>query len=98
MTKLSMPRGCYSIDATLALVTDHDQVLADLARDNYRVRRYGDQAAMDDDVGLGRVPPIPQLRRFAEKRAEYGVVQRALRTPGALSKFTFTRRTRDEGL
>jgi hypothetical protein len=39
-----------------------DAVLAAPARGGFRVRRYGDNAALDHDAGKGRVPSGPLLR------------------------------------
>src|ERR1700733_12166505 len=61
-----------------------DCLLADLPRLDFRVRRYGNQAALDDETGQGRVPPMPLLYRFAENQTEYGVALRALRAPDVL--------------
>jgi hypothetical protein len=49
-----------------------------------RVRRYGANAALDDEPGLGRVPPMPLIYAFAEKQAEYALAHRALRPPEGL--------------
>jgi hypothetical protein len=57
-------------------VSDRDPVLAELGRGNFRVRRHGDQAAIDDDTGLGRVPPTPLLQAFAARQDEYSGVLR----------------------
>jgi hypothetical protein len=76
MTKPSRQLDGYSIDASRALVSDRDPVLAELARENFRVRRYDDQAAIDDDMGLGRVPAMPLLHAFADRQDEYSGVLR----------------------
>jgi hypothetical protein len=72
----------YALTEKSALIGD--DVLADLAKLDFRVRRYGVQAALDDDTGQGRVPPMPLLYRFAEYQAEYGLALRALVAPDAL--------------
>jgi hypothetical protein len=72
----------YDLTDSGALIGD--DLLADLAKLDFRVRRYGNQAALDDDSGQGRVPPIPLLYRFAENQTEYGLALRALRAPDAL--------------
>ena len=65
-----------------------DDLLNELVRLGFFVRRYGDQAALDDDMGLGRgppmprlgrVPPMPLIYRFADKQAEYGAALTALK-------------------
>jgi hypothetical protein len=71
----------YTVDASGALASPDDGLLAALARLNFKVRRYGAQAALDDDGGQGRAPPIHLLHRFAEKQTEYGLALRALRAP-----------------
>jgi hypothetical protein len=75
-----------------------DDLLADLASLDFRVRRYGTQAALDDETGQGRVPPMPLLSEFAENQAEYGLTLRVLRAPDALleicSQQVSTRETR----
>jgi hypothetical protein len=71
----------YALTERGALIGD--DLLADLAKLDFRVRRYGVQAALDDDTGQGRVPPIPLVHRFSEKQIEYGLALRALRAPDA---------------
>jgi|SRR5271166_1539374 len=71
------------VDTSGALAGD-DEVLFGLAELGFRVRRYGAQAALDDDTGQGRVPPMPLVRRFSEKQTEYGLALRALGAPDAL--------------
>ena len=73
----------YALTERGALIGD--DLLADLAKLDFRVRRYGVQAALDDDTGQGRVPPMPFVRRFSEKQTEYGLALRALRAPDALA-------------
>ena len=53
----------FGLDASGALTGDH--VLYDLAQLGFSVRLCGDQAALDDETGQGRVPPMPLLYRFA---------------------------------
>jgi hypothetical protein len=61
-----------------------DDLLADLVKLNFRVRRYGNQAALEDDTGQGRVPPMPLVHRFSEKQTEYGLALRVLGAPDVL--------------
>jgi hypothetical protein len=72
----------YALAESGALVGD--DLLADLTKLDFRVRRYRVQAALDDDTGQGRVPPILLLHRFAERQIEYGLALRALGAPDAL--------------
>jgi hypothetical protein len=72
----------YALTESSALIGD--DLLDDLAKLDFRVRRYGNQAALDDETGQGRVPPMPLLYRFAEKQTAYGLVLRALRAPDSL--------------
>jgi hypothetical protein len=69
----------YMPDSSGALVGD--DLTARLGRAGFRVRRYGDQAALDDDMGQGRVPPMPLLYEFADHQREYGAVLCALGAP-----------------
>src|ERR1700722_221531 len=71
----------FRLDASGALAGDHVQY--DLAQQGFSVRRCGDQAALDDETGQGRVPPMPLLTRFADNQTEYGLVLRAGRVAGA---------------
>jgi hypothetical protein len=71
----------FSLDASGALIGD--ALLVRLAKLGFRVRQWGDQAALDDKTGQGRVPPMPMLYQFAEKQPEYGLALRALRAPDA---------------
>ena len=73
----------YALTERGALIGDY--LLSDLVRLDFRVRRYGKQAALHDDTGQGRVPPMPLVRRFSEKQTEYGLALRALRSPDALA-------------
>jgi hypothetical protein len=68
----------YALDRTAALVGEADGLLARLTKLGFRVRRYGDQAALDDETGQGRVPPMPLLYEFADHQREYGAVLCAL--------------------
>jgi hypothetical protein len=73
-----------SVDSTGALVgagSAGDDLLARLVKLGFRVRRYGDQAALDDETGLGRVPPMPLLYEFADHQREYSAVLCALGAP-----------------
>jgi len=72
----------YSLTQSGAL--QGDDLTAELTQLGFRVRRYGSQAALDDDAGRARVPPMPLLYRFADRQAEYGLALRALRAPDAL--------------
>jgi hypothetical protein len=74
--------ACYTLAETGALTGDY--LLAELARLGFGVRRYGNQAALDDDTHEGRVPPTPLLYPFAEKQTDYGLALRALRAPDVL--------------
>jgi hypothetical protein len=69
----------YALDKTGALVGD--DLLTRLAQAGFHVRRYGDQAAFDDDTGQGRVPPMAVLRQFADQQRQYGALLRALQAP-----------------
>ena len=73
----------FGLDASGTLTGDH--VLYDLAQLGFCVRQCGDQAALDDETGQGRVPPMPLLYRFAENQTEYGLVLRALKASDVLS-------------
>lgn len=77
----------YRLDQTSALVSriDGDDPLARLAGLGFRVRRYGDQAALDDDTGQGRVPSMVLLREFADRQQEYGEALVALGAPDMLT-------------
>jgi hypothetical protein len=61
----------FGLEASGALAGD-DDVLRGLAKLGFRVRRYGDQTALDDDTRQGRVPPTPLLYKFADRQREYG--------------------------
>jgi hypothetical protein len=63
-----------------------DDLLAALQAAGFVVRRYGAQAALDDDSGQGRVPPMPLLYRFSDKQAEFSLALRALRAPDWLER------------
>jgi hypothetical protein len=69
------------LDKTGALVGA--DLLARLAELGFHVRRYGDQAALDDDKGQGRVPPIPLLCEFADRQREYSAALRGLTLEGS---------------
>jgi hypothetical protein len=58
-----------------------DDLLSALQVAGFVVRRCGAQAALDDDSGQGRVPPMPLLYRFSDKQAEFSLALRALRAP-----------------
>jgi hypothetical protein len=74
-----------SIDATGALVSapsGGDDLLGRLAKLGFRVRRYGDQAALDDETGQGRVPEDRALLwEFAGRQREYAAVLCAVGAP-----------------
>jgi hypothetical protein len=72
----------YSLTQSGAL--QGDDLTAELTQLGFCVRRYGSEAALDDDAGRARVPPMPLLYRFAERQAEYGLALRVLRAPDAL--------------
>ena len=59
-------------------------LLAKLAALGFRVRRYGACAALDDDTGQGRAPPMPLLYDFAERQGDFGALLRALQAPNRL--------------
>jgi hypothetical protein len=63
-----------------------DDLLIELQRAGFAVRRYGVNAALDDALGgaLHRVPAAPLLYAFAAKQAEYSLALRALRAPDCL--------------
>jgi hypothetical protein len=71
----------FGLDASGTLTGDH--VLYDLAQLGFSVRLCCDHAALDDETGQGRVPPMPLLYRFAENQTDYELVLRALREPDA---------------
>lgn len=71
----------FGLDASGAVAGDHP--LYDLAQLGFSVRLRGDRAALDDETGQGRVPPMPLLYRFAENQTEYELVLRAPRDPDA---------------
>jgi hypothetical protein len=61
-----------------------DSLLSELCSiHGFNVRRYCDQAGLDDQYRLGRVPPLPVLYRFREKQPEYSAALVALRAPDA---------------
>jgi hypothetical protein len=66
----------YALDKTGALVGDH--LLTRLAHAGFWVRRYGDQAALDDDLGQGHVRSSLLLYEFADRQREYGALLQAL--------------------
>jgi hypothetical protein len=72
----------FGLDSTGGLAGD--DLLAALRVAGFVVRRYGAQAALDDDTGQGRAPPMALLYRFAEKQAEFSLALRALRAPDCL--------------
>jgi hypothetical protein len=73
------------LDASGALVREADDLFVPLGKSGFRVRRYGDQAGLDDDTGQGRVPLIALLREFADRQLEYGVLLVALGAPDMLA-------------
>jgi hypothetical protein len=62
----------FGLDSSGALTGD--ALLERLAGLGFRVRRYGHQAALDDDTGQGRLPPAPLLYDFADRQQRYGAV------------------------
>jgi hypothetical protein len=74
----------YRLDRSGSLAGD--DLLAALQVAGFVVRRYGAQAALDDDSGQGRVPPMPLLYRFSDKQAEFSLALRALRAPDWLEQ------------
>lgn len=71
----------FGLDATGTLAGD--RVLYDLAQLGFSLRLCGDQAALDDETGQGRIPPMPLLYWFAENQTDYGLVLPALKDPDA---------------
>ena len=69
----------WALDATGG--NDDARLLAKLAALDFRVRFYGAQAALDDDAGHGRVPPMPLLHQFSERQRQYGALLRTLQAP-----------------
>jgi hypothetical protein len=76
----------YALDRTGALVGD-DDLLRSVAELGFRIRRYGDQAALDDDTGHGRVPSRLVLYEFADRQREYGALLQALQPYRASEPF-----------
>ena len=72
----------YRLDSAGGLAGD--DLLNALQVAGFVVRRYGAQAALDDDSGQGRVPPMPLLYRFSDKQADFSLALRALRAPDCL--------------
>ena len=72
----------YRLDSADGLAGD--DLLAVLQAAGFAVRRYGVNAALDDDSGQGRVPPMPLLYRFSDKQADFSLALRALRAPDRL--------------
>jgi hypothetical protein len=75
----------YALDASGALAGE-DGLLRGLARLGFCVRRYGDQAALDDDTRQGRVPPMPLVYAFAGRQSEYGALLCAFGAKDRLGK------------
>ena len=71
----------FRLDASGALFSEADDLLVHLAKLGFRIRRYGDQAALDDDTGQGRVPSRLVLHEFADRQREYGALVQALQAP-----------------
>jgi DNA (cytosine-5)-methyltransferase 1 len=69
-----------------------DDFLAELAMLGFSVRRYGDQAALDDDHGQGRVLEIALIYRFADEQAQYQRGSRHLKGAGQVSRADRPRR------
>jgi hypothetical protein len=61
----------YALEATGALFSEADDLLVHLAKLGFRVRRYGDQAALNDDTGQGRVPSRLLIYEFADRQRGY---------------------------
>jgi hypothetical protein len=72
-------RGGARVDDTGAL--EGDDLLCALAVAGFRVRRYAAQAALDDESGLGRVPPMAILYQFADRQEMYAATLIALKAP-----------------
>jgi hypothetical protein len=62
-----------------------DDFLAELAMLGFSVRRYGDQAELDDDHGQGRVLEIALIYRFADEQAQYSEALVTLKAPDKLA-------------
>jgi hypothetical protein len=75
----------FRLEASGALFSEADDLLVRLAELGFRVRRHGDQAALDDDAGQGRVPPTPLLYEFADRQREFGAALRALQVVGRVT-------------
>ena len=75
----------FRLDETGALDAvghnDDAALLRKLAALGFRIRRYGGQAALDDDTGQGRVPSMPLLYEFADHQHRYGALLRTLQAP-----------------
>ena len=56
-------------------------LIASLAEARFAVRRYGDQAGLDDETRAGRVPELELMRKFADRQAELSALLQALRAP-----------------
>jgi hypothetical protein len=79
----------YTLDASGTLwPAAGDDLLVPLAQLGFRVRRYGDQAGIDDDNGvddLGRSPPMPLLYLYADRQRDLSAVLIALGAPDRLA-------------
>jgi hypothetical protein len=71
--------GGYSLDNTGAL-HGHD-LLYRLSQLGFRVRRYGDNASVDDDSLDDRVPPRPLLYEFGSCQSRFADALIALGAP-----------------
>jgi hypothetical protein len=71
--------GGYSLDRTGALC-GHD-LLRRLHQFGFCVRRYGDNAALDDDSGDDHVPPRLLLYEFADHQRRFAEALIALGAP-----------------
>jgi hypothetical protein len=75
----------FRLDETGALDAtggnDDAELLAQLAALDFRVRLCGAQAALDDNAGQGRVPPMLRLYQFSQRQRQYGALLPILQAP-----------------
>ena len=81
LSQLGLPVVCVESRQAYQALNDDAGLLAKLAALDFRVRLYGAQAALDDDAGHGRVPPMPLLYQFRERQRQYGTLLGALQAP-----------------
>jgi hypothetical protein len=87
--KEDMLAALRRLDRTGALTGD--DLLDALRRKGFVIRRYGDNAVVDDETEAGRAPPMPLLREVIENHHAYfaallawSAPDQALRGDGAL--------------